>query len=168
MILSKFSSLPEDVINIIFMNLSQTDLCRCAGACSFLRSILIQDPIHFRGILRDTQEHWARKFHHSLYLDKFPRALPPEPDSLESLCPSRHLYYLPRVMDWFSYSYEGLHVSRPLTVKAIKKKYNDDVYHQDQLQQGWDMEWERAGYWRLPCGQYSNGGQCICDICWGS
>ena len=178
MILSKFSYLPEDIVNIIFMNLSQTDLCCCAGACSVLRSILRQDPIHFKGILRDTQEHWARKFHHSLYLDKFARVMsacgwtvrPPEPDSLESLCPSRHLYYLPRVMDWF---YETRDRStepyiKPVPVQTIKKKYNAEVYHQDQVQKDLDLEWSQAGYWRLPCGQYSNGGQCICDICWDS
>ena len=45
--------------------------------------------------------------------------------------------------------------------KLIQKKYKQ---YQDKK---YDKEMEESGYYKLPCGIWSDGAQCMCDECMG-
>ena len=47
-----------------------------------------------------------------------------------------------------------LHISKKVTIKQIQDKIDD-------------IENESNGWIKLPCGTWSNGAQCMCDICYG-
>ena len=47
-------------------------------------------------------------------------------------------------------------IKRNLSVLLIQKSYNEYKYFKEMLENG---------YFKLPCGDWTNGRQCICDIC---
>ena len=40
----------------------------------------------------------------------------------------------------------------------IQNRYRTKKYEEEMMDKGYD---------KLPCGNWSNGGQCMCDICYG-